>query len=140
MSTPPVLLLYGIDEHSQRFEIDATLHLAYEATGALGELGWRVAPLQITHDLLTPLKPYNPREWVVLNLCEGSPQQAFYYAKVTDVLGELGYTFTGSDSWSLDETQYKWRMKLLLEQAGVPTPRWTCTDCTLAIRSGRSAK
>lgn len=128
MSKPSVLLLYGIDEQSQRFEIDSTLHLVHEATVALGELGWRVVPLQITHDLVTPLKPFDPREWVVLNICEGTTQQDFYYAKVTSVLGELGYTFTGSDSWSLNETQYKWRMKQLLELAGVPTPRWALCD------------
>jgi D-alanine-D-alanine ligase len=128
MSKPSVLLLYGIDEQSQRFEIDSTLHLVYEAAVALGELGWRVVPLQITHDLVTPLQRFDPRDWVVLNICEGTPQQDFYYAKVTSVLGELGYTFTGSDSWSLNETQYKWRMKELLEVAGVPTPRWALCD------------
>ncbi len=36
----------------------------------------------------------------------------------------MGYTFTGSDAWSLEETQYKWRMKALLDMRGVPTPRW----------------
>jgi D-alanine-D-alanine ligase len=124
MSKPPILLLYGIDRHSQRFEIESTLHLAYEASCALGKRGWRVIPQQISDDLTSTIEYYNPRDHVVLNLCEGSPHQTSYYAKVTQALGQRGYTFTGSDSWSLDETQYKWRMKLLLENSGVPTPRW----------------
>jgi D-alanine-D-alanine ligase len=127
MSNPRanVLLLYGIDTQSQRFEVESTLHLVNEATAALGEQGWRVMPLQLSDDIVAPLAPYKPDEWVVLNLCEGALNQSFYYAKVADTLGRLGYTFTGSDSWSLDETQYKWRMKVLLERAGVPTPPWS---------------
>lgn len=121
---PSILLMYGLDETSHRFEIESTLSLVHKATGALFERGWRVLPVQITHDLVTPLKPYSPHEWLVLNLCEGSPHQDFYYARVTRGLAELGYIFTGSDSWSLDETQYKWRMKALLEKGNVLTPRW----------------
>lgn len=121
---PNILLIYGLDEHSHRFEIDSTLALVQNATTALADRGWRVMPLQITHDLVAPLRPYDPHKWLVFNLCEGSPHQDFYYAKVTRGLAELGYMFTGSDSWSLDETQFKWRMKHLMEEAGVPTPRW----------------
>jgi D-alanine-D-alanine ligase len=124
MTRPPILLLYGLDENSHGFEIDSTLGLVKAATDALMSRGWRVMPLQVTHDLVTPLRPFDPGEWLVLNLCEGLPTQEFYYAKVTRTLAELGYTFTGSDAWSLEETQYKQRMKALLERDGVPTPRW----------------
>lgn len=128
MKAPPVLLLYGIDRLSQDFEIESTLHLVHEATIALNKRGWRVLPQQISDDLNGVLRHYDPREFVVLNLCEGTTQQQSYYARVTQVLGQGGYTFTGSDSWSLDETQYKWRMKLLLEKAGVPTPGWVLRE------------
>ena len=121
---PSILLMYGLDETSHGFEIESTLSLVHKATSALLERGWRVLPLQITHDLVAPLKPYSPHEWLVLNLCEGSPHQAFYYARVTRCLAELGYVFTGSDSWSLDETQFKWRMKTLMEKGGAATPPW----------------
>jgi D-alanine-D-alanine ligase len=128
MNALPVLLLYGIDRHSQNFEIESTLHLVHEATVALNQRGWRVLPQQISDDLAGTLRHYNPCDYVVLNLCEGSTHQESYYARVTQVLGQTGYTFTGSDSWSLDETQYKWRMKLLLEKAGVPTPGWVLRE------------
>lgn len=124
MMKPPILLLYGLDAASHDFEVDATLALIKAANDALRARGWRVMPLQITHDLVAPLRPFDPQEWLVLNLCEGSPSQEFYYARTTRTLGELGYTFTGSDAWSLDETQFKWRMKELMEKDNVPTPRW----------------
>ena len=128
MKTPPILFLYGIDQNSHTFEIDSTLDLVRAATSALSERGWRVLPLQIAHDFVGPLKPYAPKEWLVFNMCEGTPHQEFYYAKATRILDELGYTFTGSDSWSLNETQYKWKMKHLLDKAGVPTPKWAVTQ------------
>jgi D-alanine-D-alanine ligase len=121
---PSLLLLYGLDESNQDFEIASTLALIKAASDALLARGWRVLPLQVTHDVSAPLKPFDPSEWLIVNLCEGAPAQAFYYARVTRTLAELGYAFTGSDAWSLDETQYKWRMKALLEREGVPTPRW----------------
>lgn len=124
MTQPSILILYGLDESNHDFEIISTLALIKAASEALTSRGWRVFPLQVTHDLVTPLKPFDPARWLILNLCEGSPNQTFYYARVPRALTELGYTFTGSDAWALDETQYKWRMKALLDRNGVPTPHW----------------
>lgn len=126
--TPPLLLLYGLDEASRDFEIASTLALVKAATEALLSRGWRVLPLQVAHDLIALLRPFDPGEWLIFNLCEGAPAQEFYYARVSRVLAELGYTFTGSDAWALDETQYKWRMKALLEAHGVPTPTWAVVE------------
>ncbi|PKN85847.1 MAG: hypothetical protein CVU51_08030 [Deltaproteobacteria bacterium HGW-Deltaproteobacteria-1] len=36
----------------------------------------------------------------------------------------LGFTFTGADSETLALSQDKYRVKVLLEQAGIPTPAW----------------
>jgi len=121
---PSLLLLYGLDESNRDFEIASTLALIKAASEALLARGWRALPLQVTYDVIAPLRSFDPLEWLVVNLCEGAPGQVFYYARVTRTLAELGYTFTGSDAWSLDETQHKWRMKALLEREGVPTPRW----------------
>ena len=129
MNKPHVLLLYGIDAQYQAFEIESTLHLVHEATTALNAMGWRVVPQQIAYDLERPLLYFSPSEWIVLNACEGLPNQVFYYATVAARLEALGYTFTGSDVRSLDATQFKWRMKRTLETASVPTPRWAlCED------------
>lgn len=126
--SPSLLLLYGLDEASHDFEITSTLALIKAVTEALLSRSWRVLPLQVVHDLPALLRPFDPGAWLVFNLCEGAPAQAFYYARVTRTLAELGYTFTGSDAWTLDETQYKWRMKALLERSGVPTPAWAIVE------------
>lgn len=78
---PPLLLLYGIDERSRDFEITSTIALVRAVSEALLARGWRLLPLQVTHDLVLPLKPFRPDEWLVFNLCEGEPGQAFYYAR-----------------------------------------------------------
>jgi len=124
LKQPSLLLLYGLDESNRDFEIASTLALIKAASDALLGRGWRTLPLQVTHDVSAALRPFDPCEWLVVNLCEGATEQAFYYARISRILAELGYTFTGSDAWSLDETQHKWRMKALLERRGVPTPRW----------------
>ena len=124
MNKPPVLLLYGLDEVSLPYEVEGTNLLIRAVEKALHSRGWHVESVQLSHDLVSPLKPYDPREWIVLNLCEGSPSQEFYYARVARLLGSLEYTFSGSDYRCLDQTQYKVEMKHLLQQANVPTPQW----------------
>jgi D-alanine-D-alanine ligase len=84
--------------------------------------------VRLIHDLVTPLRRYDPHEWIVLNLCEGSPAQDFYYARVARLLGSLDYTYTGSDHRSLDQTQFKAQMKQLLADRAVPTPEWAIYD------------
>jgi D-alanine-D-alanine ligase len=128
MSRPPVLVLYGLDETSQDFEISSTRELIDQVRHALAERGWDVTCAEVTHDLEGVLAQYPPQKYVVLNLCEGSPHQAFYYARAARVMEERGYTFTGSDWRVLDETQFKWRMKEMFARGNVPTPAWALCD------------
>jgi len=123
-----VVLLYGVDEQSHDFEVAATRALIGHASTALAARGWAVEPVEVSHDLVGALKPYSPDDWLVFNLCEGSPAQAFYYAKTARVLSAMGYTFTGADHVSLDVTQFKWKMKSVLQQHNVPTPRWSVVE------------
>ncbi len=106
------------------WEVTSTRDLVIRVEGALAELGWNVRRVEVSHDLDEALKPYLPAEWVVLNLCEGAPGQAFYYATAAGYLESHGYIYTGSTAKSLDETQYKGSMKRLFEAREVPTPRW----------------
>jgi len=123
-----VVLLYGVDEQSHDFEVAATRALIANASTALAARGWAVESVEVNHDLVGALKPYSPDDWLVFNLCEGSPAQAFYYAKTARVLSAMGYTFTGADHVSLDMTQFKWKMKSVLQQHNVPTPRWSVIE------------
>ncbi len=129
-----VVLLYGVDEQSHDFEVAATRALIGNASAALAARGWVVEPVEVNHDLVGALKPYSPDDWLVFNLCEGSPAQAFYYAKTARVLSAMGYTFTGADHVSLDVTQFKWKMKRVLQQHNVPTPRWSVVEAPGDIR------
>jgi len=128
MKRPPVLLLYGLDEHTIPVDAEVTRHTVERVVEVLRERGWEVVPREVTHDLSAALEPYDPRRWVVFNLCEGSTYQAFYYAGVAEELERRGYAFTGSRAPALHETQRKPSMKRLLEVGEVPTPVWTASQ------------
>jgi D-alanine-D-alanine ligase len=70
---------------------------------------------------------------VVLNLCEGSPAQDFYYARVARMLSARNYIYTGSDFNCLDRTQFKVQMKQAMEDHHVPTPAWAVYDSADAV-------
>jgi D-alanine-D-alanine ligase len=125
---PPVLLLYGYDHTSHDFEVTSTRALVDAMHSALLARGWAVTLLNVDRELGTLIEGYDPASWLVFNVCEGSPNQPFYYAEVAKQLGARGFTFTGSDFDSLDQTQLKWVMKRLMADAGVPTPAWAVCD------------
>ncbi|HXP62315.1 MAG TPA: hypothetical protein VN829_17590 [Dongiaceae bacterium] len=124
MKRPPLLLLYGIDEHTLPIDVADTQRMTQRAAEALEERGWQVALGQVQTDVGAALAPFEPGEWLVFNWCEGSPGQAFYYARAAQELEQRGYAFTGSTAGVLHQTQSKVSMKRLLEAAGLPTPRW----------------
>ena len=131
---PPILLLYGYDHTSQDFEVTSTVALIESVTAALRERGWHVQPVLVDRDVYGVLDGYAPPDWLVFNVCEGSPHQPFYYATVSKALGERGFTFTGSDTASLDETQLKWVMKRKLDESHVPTPAWAVCEDPATLR------
>jgi len=125
MKRPPVLLLFGLDEYSLPVDAEVTRETIGRAGEVLRTRGWQVSEGEVSHDLNGTLTPFDPAEWLVFNLCEGSPGQAFYYARVAAELEKRGYAFTGSGSAALHETQLKPTMKQLLEARRLPTPSWT---------------
>ena len=42
----------------------------------------------------------DPREWIVFNWCEGYADRPWDYGGVTEELDQLGYRYTGADTWS----------------------------------------
>jgi D-alanine-D-alanine ligase len=123
-----VLLLYGLDAQTLPVDAEVTCHTIQRAEEALRSRGWQVATVEVTDDLEGALAPFAPGEWLVFNLCEGSPGQAFYYADAARELERRGFAYTGSDSTALHATQFKPAMKRLLEIHGLPTPRWTAVE------------
>ena len=141
MKSLPVLLLYGIDEQTLPVDAEVTLHSIERAQQVLRSRGWRVETCQITDDFESALAPFAPCEWLVFNLCEGSPSQPFYYARAARELEQRGHVYTGSDWVSLDQTQFKPEMKRLLEAQNVPTPRWAVVASAppgIAVRNPRA--
>jgi D-alanine-D-alanine ligase len=125
MMRQSLLLLFGLDEDTLSVDAECTRETIPRIAAALRSRGWRVELCEVTGTIEKALEPYRPSDWIVFNLCEGSPGQPFYYARAAEVLEQGGYAFTGCGSVVLEETQYKPRMKGLLESAQVPTPRWS---------------
>ncbi|HZR17011.1 MAG TPA: hypothetical protein VFE51_06775 [Verrucomicrobiae bacterium] len=128
MNSRSVLLLYGLDQETLPVDAECTRETIPEAAQALRSRGWKVETCQVTDNLPAALVPFPPGEWIVFNLCEGSPTQPFYYARVAEFLDQRGYAYTGSGPKSLHQTQYKTSMKRLLEAEQLPTPRWSAAS------------
>jgi D-alanine-D-alanine ligase len=125
MNSRDVLLLYGLDQQTLAVDANCTRESIPEIEQALRSRGWNVQSCQVTENLEAALAPFPAEEWLVFNLCEGSPTQPFYYARVAELLEQCGYAYTGSGPRALHQTQYKTLMKQLLESEHLPTPRWS---------------
>jgi D-alanine-D-alanine ligase len=123
--SPRLLLLYGLDEQTLPVDAECTREMVPRAANALRSKGWEVETCQADNELETDLAAFSPRQWIIFNLCEGSPTQPHYYARVAEILEQGGYAFTGSGARSLEETQFKDKMKRLLEADHLPTPKWS---------------
>ena len=137
MNRPSVLILYGLDEHTIPVDAEVTRQTITRVAEVLRARGWRVAQSKVTRDLNAALEGFEPAEWVVFNLCEGSPYQAFYYATVAEELERRGYAFTGSGAVTLHETQFKPKMKQLLAAGNLPTPCWAASDTAEGLEFDR---
>ncbi len=133
MRRPPLLLLYGIDEQTLPVDAADTRRMIRRVRGALAARGWPIATAQVQTDLAAALAPFDPDQWLVFNLCEGSPHQASYYAAVARELERRGFAFTGSPAKALHQTQFKPSMKRLLQDAALPTPRWRQVSCAQSL-------
>jgi D-alanine-D-alanine ligase len=121
----PVLLLHNLNpewtpEERQESEQDvATL------ARAVNELGHPLEVTALEDDRLADLLcAFDPREHIVFNWCEELPGVPHSEPQVAAVLERQGFVFTGSPSDALALCQDKPRVKRLLDEAHIPTPRW----------------
>jgi D-alanine-D-alanine ligase len=70
------------------------------------------------------LKAFHPEDYIVLNWCEELPGVPHGEALVAEILESHGFAFTGSDSRALTLSYDKRRVKTLLADNSIPTPRW----------------
>jgi D-alanine-D-alanine ligase len=87
----------------------------------LASRGHVVERALIRKNMLDVLLPYDPREWLVFNLCETLEGEAYREAYVPAVLDVMGYTYTGSNTRTLYHALNKARTKQTLVAHGLPT-------------------
>ncbi len=125
-----VLILYSVVEQLPRGEPrdriaeEEVLMTAQAMAAALTERGWPVATRAVWDlaSLREALEAFDPRDTVVINLCEtleGRPQGE---AVVPAALEARGFTYTGSPGSTLALCLDKARAKARLRAAGLPTP------------------
>ncbi len=121
----PVVLLYNIDPHWTQAEKEEVINLSTQLGHALIDVGYPIVFVPIADDdIANHLHSFDPSEHIIFNWCEGLPGLEHSEWLVAKRLEMLGFTFTGADSETLALAQDKFRVKVLLDQAGIPTPAW----------------
>ncbi|PKN07991.1 MAG: hypothetical protein CVU70_03905, partial [Deltaproteobacteria bacterium HGW-Deltaproteobacteria-5] len=121
----PVVLLYNVDPQWTQAEKEEVISLSTHLGHALIEVGYSTIFVPIADDdIADHLHPFDPSEHIIFNWCESLPGLRHSEWLVAKRLEMLGFTFTGADSETLALAQDKYRVKVLLEQAGIPTPAW----------------
>lgn len=121
----PVVLLYNVDPLWTMAEKDEVISLSTQLGHALSEVGYPLAFVPIADDdIANHLYSFDPSKYIIFNWCEGLPGVEHSEWLVAKRLERLGFTFTGAGSETLALAQDKYRVKMLLDQAGIPTPAW----------------
>jgi D-alanine-D-alanine ligase len=121
----PVVLLYNVNPEWTHEEKDEVIRLSTELNDALVSAGYPTFSLPLTDgDIARHLQPFDPAKHIIFNWCEGLPGIENSEPLVIKKLETLGYTFTGADSETLLLAYDKYRVKVILDKAGVPTPAW----------------
>jgi D-alanine-D-alanine ligase len=119
-----ILLLYNVESAWTPEDAQECAEHTERMANALRDRGHAVQPVEVRHDVAAPLRRYDPREAIVFNWCEGVDGAPNAYDLVAQTLDDMGFTYTGSDAWTLKYTQNKADFKRVLDALGVPTPRW----------------
>jgi D-alanine-D-alanine ligase len=121
----PVVLLYNVDPHWTQAEKEEVINLSTELGHALIDVGYPTVFVPIADDdMAGHLHSFNPSEHIIFNWCESLPGLKHSEWIVAKRLEMLGFTFTGADSEALALAQDKYRVKVILDQAHIPTPAW----------------
>jgi len=121
----PVVLLYNVNPEWTQDEKDEVIRLSTQLSDALISIGHPTFPVPIAdNDIARYLHPFDPDKYIIFNWCEGLPGIENSESLVIKKLETLGYTFTGADSETLSLAYDKYRVKVILDKAGIPTPAW----------------
>jgi D-alanine-D-alanine ligase len=121
----PILLLYNIDREWPAADIKESEQAAEVLGQSLREIGHPVTEARLEDSNLPHLlRSYAPEEYLVFNWCEELPKVPRSASHVTAALEDMGFVFTGADTEALVLAQDKERVKQMLDEHNVPTPRW----------------
>jgi len=121
----PVILLYNVDPDWTQAEKEEVISCSMQLGHALIEVGYPTVFVPIADDdIARHLRSFDPSEHIIFNWCESLPGLRHSEWLVAKRLEMLGFTFTGADSEALALAQDKFKVKALLDQAGIPTPVW----------------
>jgi D-alanine-D-alanine ligase len=121
----PVLLLYNLDPAWTPAELDEARQEAAKLDAGLRNVGHPVTTLAIDQpDLITPLAPYAPEDYIIFNWCEGVPGRPWSDALVAQTLETLHYAYTGAPPDVLAKCQDKAVVKHQLDRHHFTTPQW----------------
>jgi D-alanine-D-alanine ligase len=121
----PVLLIYNDDPAWTLHERDEVERETHRLGSAMEELGHPVTLIAISDaNIAGRLETFHPEDHIVFNWCESLPGISHSEALVAEMLESLKFVFTGADSLALAMSQDKQRVKTLLADHSLPTPRW----------------
>lgn len=122
----PVLLLHNLDRSWSSDELAQTLREVSVLESAIRQEGHPVINVPVhDDDLKEVLSAYNPEEYVVLNWCEDLSGFSHSDVVAAEILEASHFAYTGSSPSVLSLSWDKPKVKALLEQNGLPTPRWS---------------
>jgi len=121
----PVILIYNVEPTWSSAEQEEVISLSRQLGQSLIEVGYSVTFVPILDDDIdSHLGSFDPDECIIFNWCESLPGIEHSEWLVAKRLEMLGFTFTGAGSDTLALMQDKYKVKSLLDQAGIPTPAW----------------
>ncbi|MDD5093618.1 MAG: ATP-grasp domain-containing protein [Dehalococcoidia bacterium] len=129
-----VLLLFNLDPDWSAHEREEVLEITAQLEKAISSVYQTILAPVSNSGLNTIMARYNPLEYVVFNWCESLPGVAHSEWIVPEYLEVRGFAFTGASSETIALAQDKYRMKQLLDESGIPTPRWQIYDHPSPVR------
>lgn len=121
----PVVLLYNVDPDWTPEEKEEVISASSKLGHELIDVGFPTVFAPLTDgDIARRLQSFDPAKNIIFNWCESLPGMDHSEGLVAAELERLGFTFTGADAAALTLCQDKFRVKSLLEEAGIPTPAW----------------
>jgi D-alanine-D-alanine ligase len=131
----PVLLLFNLDRNWSAEEQEEVFSVTSQLERAIASSGYHTTLVPVTdNDLDRSLAEFDPLEYIVFNWCEGLPGVAHSEWLVAEYLEKRGFTFTGASSATMALAQDKFSVKQLLDESGIPTPRWQTYNSVTNVR------